>query len=136
MQLLGKFGRIGRPKLKNGNIFRFFSDGNIPQDETTFSDEVWDKGIMNKDEPVPESSMRGHNEKFFKDFINLHLKGGHGGTGAVSFESAYKSHKKGSPCGGDGGVGGDIYLIANRDNPDFSYIKTKVSCVTLLIHVD
>jgi GTPase involved in cell partitioning and DNA repair len=75
--------------------------------------------------------MIGHNEKFFKDFINLHFRGGHGGTGAVSFENTRKSWKKGSPCGGDGGDGGDIYLIANRDNPDFSFIKSKVRIILI-----
>lgn len=88
---------------------------------------MFHKGVINKDHSVSQWDMIGHNEKFFKDFVNLHFKGGHGGTGAVSFENKFKSHRKGMPIGGDGGEGGDIYLIANRNNPDFSYIKSKVS---------
>ena len=68
--------------------------------------------------------MVGHNEKYFKDNVILNFFGGRGGTGLVSHNKLRNG--KAEPTGGDGGDGGDIYLRATRENPDFSYIKSKV----------
>jgi len=50
----------------------------------------------------------------FVDECGLHVKAGDGGAGAVSFRR--EAHvPKGGPDGGDGGRGGDIWLVANRN---------------------
>ena len=50
----------------------------------------------------------------FVDQAQLHVKGGNGGAGAVSFRrEAYVS--RGGPDGGDGGNGGDVWLVATTD---------------------
>ena len=50
----------------------------------------------------------------FVDECNLHVKGGDGGAGCVSFRR--EAHvPKGGPDGGDGGGGGDIWLVADRN---------------------
>jgi GTP-binding protein len=50
----------------------------------------------------------------FVDECNLHAKGGNGGAGAVSFRrEAFVP--KGGPDGGDGGKGGDVWLVADRN---------------------
>ncbi len=50
----------------------------------------------------------------FVDEAQLHVKAGNGGAGAVSFRR--EAHvAKGGPDGGDGGAGGDIWLVADRD---------------------
>jgi GTP-binding protein len=50
----------------------------------------------------------------FVDEAGLHLKGGDGGAGAVSFRR--EAHTpRGGPDGGDGGKGGDVWLIADRN---------------------
>ena len=50
----------------------------------------------------------------FIDESGLHVKGGDGGAGAVSFRR--EAHTpKGGPDGGDGGKGGDVWLVANRN---------------------
>jgi GTP-binding protein len=50
----------------------------------------------------------------FVDECNLHVKGGDGGAGCVSFRR--EAHvPKGGPDGGDGGAGGDIWLVADRN---------------------
>lgn len=50
----------------------------------------------------------------FVDEAQLHLKAGDGGAGSVSFRR--EAHvAKGGPDGGDGGTGGDVWLIADRD---------------------
>jgi GTPase len=49
----------------------------------------------------------------FLDHIALHVEAGHGGAGASSFRRD-KLTEKGGPDGGDGGVGGSVYLRANR----------------------
>jgi GTP-binding protein len=50
----------------------------------------------------------------FVDECNLHVKGGDGGAGSVSFRR--ESHvPKGGPDGGDGGKGGDVWLVADRN---------------------
>ena len=50
----------------------------------------------------------------FIDECGLHVKGGDGGAGAVSFRR--EAHvPKGGPDGGDGGKGGDVWLVADRN---------------------
>ncbi len=45
------------------------------------------------------------------DEVNLTFRAGHGGPGKVSFRPG----KKGGPDGGNGGRGGDIYLLVSSD---------------------
>jgi GTP-binding protein len=50
----------------------------------------------------------------FVDEAQLHVKAGDGGAGAVSFRR--EAHvPKGGPDGGDGGKGGDVWLVAGTD---------------------
>ena len=50
----------------------------------------------------------------FVDEAQLHVKAGNGGAGAVSFRR--EAHvAKGGPDGGDGGKGGDVWLVADRN---------------------
>ena len=50
----------------------------------------------------------------FVDEAQLHVKAGDGGAGAVSFRR--EAHvAKGGPDGGDGGRGGDVWLVADHD---------------------
>ncbi|MBW8825582.1 MAG: GTPase ObgE [Acidobacteria bacterium] len=52
----------------------------------------------------------------FVDESGLHVKAGDGGAGAVSFRR--EAHvAKGGPDGGDGGRGGDVWLVADRNVP-------------------
>lgn len=49
----------------------------------------------------------------FVDRVKIHVKGGNGGNGAVSFYRA-KYVTNGGPDGGDGGKGGDVVLVADE----------------------
>src|SRR5437016_13342625 len=50
----------------------------------------------------------------FVDEAQLHVRAGDGGAGAVSFRR--EAHTpKGGPDGGDGGKGGDVWLVADRN---------------------
>src|SRR5919199_736189 len=50
----------------------------------------------------------------FVDEANIHLKAGDGGAGAVAFRR--EAHvPKGGPDGGDGGKGGDVWLVADHN---------------------
>jgi GTP-binding protein len=50
----------------------------------------------------------------FVDECNLHVKAGDGGAGAVSFRR--EAHvARGGPDGGDGGTGGDVWLVADHN---------------------
>src|SRR5438477_12632072 len=50
----------------------------------------------------------------FVDESGLHVRGGDGGAGAVSFRR--EAHvPRGGPDGGDGGKGGDVWLVADRN---------------------
>jgi GTP-binding protein len=50
----------------------------------------------------------------FVDEVQVNVRGGDGGAGAVSFRR--ESHTpKGGPSGGDGGSGGDVYFLTDRN---------------------
>src|SRR5262245_7531732 len=50
----------------------------------------------------------------FVDEVQVNLRGGDGGAGAVAFRR--EAHvPKGGPDGGDGGAGGDVYVQADRN---------------------
>jgi GTP-binding protein len=50
----------------------------------------------------------------FVDEAQIHVKAGNGGAGSVSFRR--EAHvAKGGPDGGDGGKGGDVWLVADRN---------------------
>src|SRR5947209_20594705 len=50
----------------------------------------------------------------FVDEAQLHVRAGDGGAGSVSFRR--EAHTpRGGPDGGDGGKGGDLWLVADRD---------------------
>lgn len=50
----------------------------------------------------------------FVDEAQIHVKAGNGGAGCVSFRR--EAHvAKGGPDGGDGGKGGDVWLVADRN---------------------
>ena len=62
----------------------------------------------------------------FIDSIEILIRGGHGGAGAVSFHRA-KYVPKGGPDGGDGGHGGSVQFIAtNRVSTLGKYRSKKV----------
>ncbi len=59
----------------------------------------------------PKVLKRG--EKMFVDRVKIHVKGGNGGNGMVSFYRAkYITH--GGPDGGDGGKGGDVVFVGDE----------------------
>src|SRR3954451_10147105 len=58
----------------------------------------------------------------FVDESGLHVKGGDGGAGSVSFRR--EAHvAKGGPDWGDGGKGGDVWLVADRNVPSLLGFK-------------
>jgi GTP-binding protein len=58
----------------------------------------------------------------FVDESGLHVKGGDGGAGCISFRR--EAHvSKGGPDGGDGGRGGDVWLVADRNVPSLLAFK-------------
>jgi len=58
------------------------------------------------------------------DKIEIIVKGGDGGNGAVSFRRE-KFVSNGGPDGGDGGKGGDVYLEASEDVTGFEHLRYK-----------
>lgn len=50
----------------------------------------------------------------FVDEVILVVKGGDGGPGAISFHRE-KYYPKGGPDGGDGGKGGDVYIVGDKN---------------------
>ena len=58
----------------------------------------------------------------FSDRAQIHVKGGRGGDGGLSFRRE-KFVPKGGPDGGDGGRGGDVVLVADPRRRDLSGIR-------------
>src|SRR5258708_27272368 len=50
----------------------------------------------------------------FVDEVEIHVAAGHGGRGALSFRRE-KFVPRGGPDGGDGGPGGNVYLVAHAN---------------------
>src|SRR5215212_7374486 len=55
----------------------------------------------------------------FYDRARIHVQAGRGGDGSLHFRRE-KHVPKGGPDGGDGGPGGDVVLVADRDLRDLS----------------
>ena len=60
----------------------------------------------------------------FHDRARIHVEGGRGGDGAVSFRRE-KFVPKGGPDGGDGGDGGDVVLLADDRLRDLSWFRQR-----------
>jgi GTP-binding protein len=58
----------------------------------------------------------------FHDRARIHVQAGRGGDGGLSFRRE-KHVPKGGPDGGDGGPGGDVVLVADRDLRDLSAFR-------------
>jgi len=61
----------------------------------------------------------------FTDRVKIHVQGGRGGHGCLSFRR--EAHTpKGGPDGGNGGRGGDVLLIADDQLTDLTPFRTRV----------
>ncbi len=60
----------------------------------------------------------------FHDRARVHVQGGRGGDGALSFRRE-KYVPRGGPDGGDGGKGGDVVLVADPDLRELSFFARK-----------
>jgi GTPase len=60
----------------------------------------------------------------FHDRARIHVQAGRGGDGSLHFRRE-KHVPKGGPDGGDGGPGGDVVLVADRDLRDLSSFRAK-----------
>jgi len=69
----------------------------------------------------------------FFDQAKIHVTAGKGGDGCVSFRRE-KHVPRGGPNGGDGGRGGDVFLVADAQVRDLQQFSYKVHFLSL-IHI-
>ena len=79
-----------------------------------------------RDEAVMEKEMFSYKEKNFIDRVRIHVQAGKGGMGCSTHEDTRKG-LRGRASGGSGGDGGGIFIRATMEEPDLSYIKSKVN---------
>ncbi len=60
----------------------------------------------------------------FLDYVKIFIKAGAGGNGAVSFHRE-KYVPNGGPDGGDGGKGGDVIFLADKNLTTLAEFKFK-----------
>jgi hypothetical protein len=60
----------------------------------------------------------------FMDALEITVNAGHGGSGSVHF-ARFKFQPKAGPDGGDGGKGGDIFLVGDKDCEGLEHLATK-----------
>ncbi len=61
----------------------------------------------------------------FADEAKIYVKGGDGGNGVVAFRRE-KYVPRGGPAGGNGGKGGDVYLVASAEHNSLYHFRFKV----------
>ena len=68
-----------------------------------------------QDEPVRVVSTPKYSRKRYKfvDKVRIEVKGGKGGNGCVSYDVLAPGKKR--PSGGNGGKGGDVYIVADKN---------------------
>jgi hypothetical protein len=104
--------------FKGVAAFRAFSSG-VP------NPEMFEIGKETRGDHVTEEEMYRYKEKHFMDRTRLHVYGGKGGIGCATHEQTRKG-LKGRPSGGSGGNGGAVYIRAVEQEPDLSYLRSKV----------
>lgn len=118
-------------KLPINRTLRWFGGSNqegplsTENEDSPYNPLIFDKGTDSRAEFYTEEEMYTYKEKNFVDRVRVTVIGGKGGIGAVSYENTRKG-LRGKPCGGSGGAGGGIVFKATMDEPDLSYIRSKV----------
>ena len=86
-----------------------------------YSAEALKSALLQKDEKrLPSITSRSSLLKVlgsgsgFADYKVAKIKGGNGGDGAISFKKA-PAQEIGPPAGGNGGKGGDVYIVASKN---------------------
>ena len=63
--------------------------------------------------PEDDTTMSANNKKKLIESVQLQVTGGKGGNGCVSYETLAPGKKR--PNGGNGGRGGNVYILADRN---------------------
>ena len=99
------FGRGSRPRLQE---FRAFPTGNLRDGSNTTGPFAF-----------PLTGFTAILPGMFVDKVNIHVRAGNGGHGCVSFRRE-QFIDMGGPNGGNGGTGGDVILVADKNQSDLS----------------
>ena len=87
--------------------------------------ELLEKRQVGKNKKTPQHRVKDDEEWKFYDTARIHVEGGDGGNGCVSFRRE-KGEPMGGPNGGNGGRGGSVYLICDEGVNTLAPLRNRV----------
>lgn len=123
-----KEGRANNYKVPVEGYYADLSEGDdendFGDDEDDFDDDD-DESYTSIEINPNKNGQKNDNEWMFFDVAKVNVKGGDGGNGCMAMRREFRL-EFGGPSGGNGGHGGDVYLICDSSINTLAALRRKV----------